>query len=180
MTRARILVVDDKENMLKLFARILGDEYELTTATHMFTGGLDKPPASNITIQIDNPLVAQPDPRPGKDPVWHRSVRTSVSLKITVENNGSPDISSVTGYALFYVVRGDSAVIPPEMVAQGFKPDSTRWWIERWEDETAGASGGPASVRPVGGGIAGRHAVPHSFTLPPGPVTFGEVKASRL
>lgn len=32
MTRARILVVDDKENMLKLFAKILGEDYELTTA----------------------------------------------------------------------------------------------------------------------------------------------------
>jgi DNA-binding NtrC family response regulator len=33
MSRARILVVDDKENMLKLFAKLLGDEYELTTAS---------------------------------------------------------------------------------------------------------------------------------------------------
>ncbi len=32
MERARVLVVDDKENILKLFARILGEEYELTTA----------------------------------------------------------------------------------------------------------------------------------------------------
>ena len=32
MERARVLVVDDKENILKLFARILGDGYELTTA----------------------------------------------------------------------------------------------------------------------------------------------------
>ena len=32
MERARILVVDDKENILKLFARILGDGYELATA----------------------------------------------------------------------------------------------------------------------------------------------------
>ena len=32
MERARILVVDDKENIVKLFARILGDGYELTTA----------------------------------------------------------------------------------------------------------------------------------------------------
>ncbi len=32
MNRARVLVVDDKENMLKLFARILGDGYELSTA----------------------------------------------------------------------------------------------------------------------------------------------------
>jgi two-component system response regulator HydG len=33
MNRARILVVDDKENMLKLFAKMLGEEYELTTAS---------------------------------------------------------------------------------------------------------------------------------------------------
>ncbi len=32
MDRARILVVDDKENILNLFARILGDTYEVTTA----------------------------------------------------------------------------------------------------------------------------------------------------
>ncbi|MBK9036490.1 MAG: sigma-54-dependent Fis family transcriptional regulator [Myxococcales bacterium] len=32
MTRARVLVVDDKENMLKLFAKLLGDAYELVTA----------------------------------------------------------------------------------------------------------------------------------------------------
>ncbi len=32
MTRPRILVVDDKENMLKLFARILGQDCELATA----------------------------------------------------------------------------------------------------------------------------------------------------
>ena len=32
MERARILVVDDKENILKLFARILGDAYEVTSA----------------------------------------------------------------------------------------------------------------------------------------------------
>jgi two-component system response regulator AtoC len=32
MTRTRVLVVDDKENMLKLFEKILVDGYELTTA----------------------------------------------------------------------------------------------------------------------------------------------------
>ena len=31
------------------------------------------------------------------------------------------------------MVRGDSAAIPAEL---GFGPDSTRWYIERWEDET--------------------------------------------
>ncbi len=32
MERARVLVVDDKENILKLLSRILGDEYEVATA----------------------------------------------------------------------------------------------------------------------------------------------------
>ncbi len=32
MERAKVLVVDDKENILRLFARILGEDYELTTA----------------------------------------------------------------------------------------------------------------------------------------------------
>jgi DNA-binding NtrC family response regulator len=32
MERARVLVADDKENILKLFARILGEGYEITTA----------------------------------------------------------------------------------------------------------------------------------------------------
>jgi DNA-binding NtrC family response regulator len=32
MNRARILVADDKENMLKLFGKILGNDFELTTA----------------------------------------------------------------------------------------------------------------------------------------------------
>jgi DNA-binding NtrC family response regulator len=33
MERARILVVDDKENMLKLFSRILGEAHDVTTAS---------------------------------------------------------------------------------------------------------------------------------------------------
>ena len=33
MPKPRVLVVDDKENMLKLFAKILADGYELTTCS---------------------------------------------------------------------------------------------------------------------------------------------------
>ena len=154
-------------------------EAELSSAAHMFSGGLDLPPASDISITIDKLLVAQLDPRPGKDPKWHRSVRTSVNLQITFESSGTTNVNSVVGYALFYVVRGDSAVIPPELTAQGFKPDSTRWWIERWEDETAGAGGTPASAGRATGPAALRPALPSSFTLPPGYVSFGQLKASR-
>jgi hypothetical protein len=154
-------------------------EYELSSAQHMFSGGTDRPPASDIKITISGLLVAQPDPRPGKDPKWHRAVRTPVDLKITFDQNGTPEVNSVTGYALFFVVRGDSAIIPPELIAKGFGPDPTRWWIERWEDETAGATGSPAAARPAGA-AALRPARPSSFYLPPGPVTFGQLKASRF
>jgi hypothetical protein len=98
-----------------------------------------------------------------------------VDLKMTFDQNGSPEVTSVTGSALFYVVRGDSALIPSEFGTR-FRGDSTRWWIERWEDETAGASS-PASAQPVG--RAARHpARPNSGFLPPGPATWGQVKTA--
>jgi hypothetical protein len=149
-------------------------EYELSSAQHIFVGGADRPPASDIQIAIDNLLVPLSDPRPGKDPKWHKSIRTHVDLKITFDVNGSPDVQSVTGYALFYLVRGDSAVIPVELAAQGFRPDSTRWWIERWEDETAGAAAPQAGVQPVPAGR--RRGANPALLLPPGQVTFGQVK----
>jgi hypothetical protein len=31
-------------------------------------------------------------------------------------------------------VRGDSARIPQVLRDRGYGPDSTRWWIDRWED----------------------------------------------
>ena len=38
-----------------------------------------------------------------------------------------------------------AAAIPAELQARGFKPDSLRWWIDRWEDETLASEG--ASLR---------------------------------
>jgi len=40
----------------------------------------------------------------------------------------------------FFVVRGDSAQIPPQLMARGFRPDTTRWYIERLEDTAAALS----------------------------------------
>ena len=151
-------------------------EYELSSAQHIFAGGADKPPASDIQITIDNLLVARDDARPGKSAKWHKQVNTHVDLKITFDQNGSPDVNSIQGYALFYLVRGDSATIPPELVAQGFRPDSTRWWIERWEDGTAGSNGAQARMRPATS-PRGRTASPSS-PLPIGRVTFGQLKAA--
>jgi len=57
-----------------------------------------------------------------------------VELKVDVEEGNTLE---VTGHALFFLTRGDSAVIPAELIARGFRPDSLRWWIDRWRNQTS-------------------------------------------
>jgi hypothetical protein len=126
-------------------------EDELRSATGLFVGTIDHEPASDIQLDLDKNLIPLPDDRPGKDQVtWHRSIRTKVNLKVTIDRGAGPEVNEVNGYAKFYLVRGDSAAIPPELAARGFTPDPNRWWIERWEDETLPA--GSAVVSPVAEG----------------------------
>ena len=42
------------------------------------------------------------------------------------------------------LVRGDSALVPPEIVPLGYAADSTHWYINLWQDETSTAGGGRA------------------------------------
>jgi hypothetical protein len=42
-------------------------------------------------------------------------------------------------------------VIPADLVARGFKPDSTAWWFDRYEDETIGVGGAPSATDPAQG-----------------------------
>jgi hypothetical protein len=147
-------------------------ETELTNVGGLFVGDSDHPPASSITLNLDPSMISLPDPRPGKDPNWHRSIRTHVDLKVEIDRGGgSIDAQIVVGNALFFLVRGDSAAIPPELLARGFTHDPTRWWIERWEDETLseGGAGVPAMA------TRARTASP-AVLLPPRVVTFGRVK----
>ena len=125
---------------------------EVLTAENMFIGSVERPPAADIKLDFDRNLIAFPDTRPGKVAKWHQTVRTSVNLKVSIDEGNAFE---VTGFALFYLVRGDSAAIPAELKSRGFKPDSLRWWIERWEDETLApesvvAGGSSASLQPVG------------------------------
>lgn len=124
-------------------------EDELDSAEKLFvTGTPSDPPATNITFEYTSDLVAVPDARPGKDPGWHKQIRAQVSLRIIVGES----TTEVTGPGLFYLVRGDSAAIPQELVDRGFKPDANRWWIERWEDETTPPNEAAQSVmRPAPG-----------------------------
>lgn len=45
---------------------------------------------------------------------------------------------AVTGAMRFFLVRGDSALIPEDLAKRGVGADPNRWYIERWEDETVG------------------------------------------
>jgi hypothetical protein len=132
---------------------------EIETARHLFVGGGTSPPANSISLDLDPNLFALPDSRPGKKNItYHREIITSVVLKIETDEESF----RVTGNARFFVVRGDSALIPTDLRNRGFGPDSTRWYIERWEDDTQGAGGtiGNAVVRDRGrSGLSARPSV---------------------
>jgi hypothetical protein len=115
---------------------------EVQTAENMFIGSAERPPAEQITLIFDQSLVPFPDSRIGKNPRWHKQIRTSVNLKVRIDSGNTVE---VTGNALFFLTRGDSAAIPLELKNRGFKPDSLRWWIDRWEDETLAGSNLTAS-----------------------------------
>src|SRR5262249_50565993 len=110
------------------------------------------PPANSISLQLDQNLIAQPDSRPGKqDTTYHQEIVTAVVLRIKTDEEDF----QVTGAARFFMVRGDSAIIPAELVARGFHADPGRWYIQRWEGETVGNP--PAAVRARGSsGLAAR------------------------
>lgn len=117
-------------------------ETEMTNVGGLFNGSEDRLAAKSIQLTLDKTMISLPDPRVGKDPKWHRSIRTHVDLTVDLDlGGGSVDKQIVTGNALFFLVRGDSAAIPQELVDRGFTQDSTRWWIERWEDETLSEGG---------------------------------------
>lgn len=108
---------------------------ELISATQLFQGGsADRPPASSIDLRLARTFHVNPDSRPGKNGKWHKTTSSTVVLQIRTADGEAIDI---TGRANFFLVRGDSAQIPEDLKLLGFEPDSNRWYIERWEDETA-------------------------------------------
>lgn len=159
-------------------------EDELRSAAGLFVGTLDHEAASDIQLDLDKTLIALNDDRPGKDPGWHRSIRTKVNLKVTIDRGAGPEVNEVNGYAKFYVVRGDSAAIPPELAARGFQPDPNRWWIERWEDETLPAGGTAVAPGVESASLARRGSRPAATNPDAPPIyvesTFGRVKLKGL
>lgn len=144
-------------------------EQLLLCMRHLFVGGGSEPPASSIRLVFDPVLSVQPDPRPGRAPLWHREILTSVDLSIRTPASEY----RITGYARFFVVRGDSAAIPPDLVARGFQPDSSRWWIQQWLDETL--VGPAAALRAWRPAVAEGHGAGRGRVLPATNHTWGQV-----
>lgn len=135
---------------------------ELNIALNLFVeGSATSPPARSITLTIERPLIELPDPRPGKTWPWHKSISTDVLLRI---DTGEQEFV-VDGRARFFLVRGDSADIPTTLTR--FSRDSTRWWIERWEDETDSgehvAAGALSTARRPRSARAGGDPIPLSW-----------------
>jgi len=104
--------------------------------------------STSVSLLLDRNLIAFPDTRPGREPRFHKQIRSSMDLKIRIDSENTLE---VTGNALFFLTRGDSAAIPRELRARGARPDSTTWWLDRFEDETLGAAGAPANTNPSRG-----------------------------
>jgi hypothetical protein len=106
-------------------------EDEVESTTHLFQGGgANQPAANSIVILLDRNFRVGDDPNhPGRG---HKLIRTSVTIRIVADETQR----EVQGYANFFLVRGDSAVIPAELLERGFEPDSNRWYILRHEDDT--------------------------------------------
>ena len=121
---------------------------ELISATHLFIGGsAEQPPANIIRLTFERNFLVYPDryythfpdgtPR---DPtgIWHKEIRTTVALQIGADDGNTLEIR---GHATFYFVRGDSALIPEELRQRGVGSDPGRWYIRRWDDDTAEEEG---------------------------------------
>lgn len=152
---------------------------EIISATQLFVGGsAGEPAARSINLKLDPNFFVYPDPdftyfpEPNRtvprDPLgrWHKNIRTTVNLRIGTEDGSSIEI---LGHANFYMIRGDSADIPEELKLLGFKPDSTRWYIRRWDDETASEGGALALAPSRGTGpMAARSGSPARASRPAG------------
>jgi len=109
---------------------------EIISTSKLFLGGdADQPAATDIRLTLDRNFQLTADGRPGKNAKWHKSIATQVVLHILLSDG---HVDDVTGQVKFFLVRGDSALIPDDLP---LAPDSLRWWIDRWEDQTAQGGG---------------------------------------
>ena len=104
---------------------------ELLVVGRIFGAGFgDQPPAPTVGLTFEEtPIVGH---APDRSYPWHLQVlvpRLTLSV-LRFEPKGA---------ALFSLVRGDSVHLPQDLIDLGVRPDSTRWYIEGWQDWTGDA-----------------------------------------
>lgn len=115
-------------------------EDELIFAHNLFVAGSgSEAPASSIALMFSGTQVGA-DLRPGKTSPVHQSIDARYTL--TIQKTDGTGLQCV-GEVRFYVVRGDSADVPPDL---GLAPDAGRWFVERLVDETLGGAVQSASL----------------------------------
>ena len=119
---------------------------ELLFATHFLVGGGSEPPATSVQLTLDKNLFVYTDPEFPWDAAgrWHKNIRSTLLLRVGQDNGGTFELQ---GHANFCLVRGDSAAIPEELLLHGVGRDSTRWYLRRWDDETAQGGGSLRAVQ---------------------------------
>jgi hypothetical protein len=113
---------------------------------HVFeTGSALAPRATSIELTWFSDRVALPDPRPGMDPAFHRVIQTGLLLR-EVTGEGAIDVRDVIAFSF---VRGDSVVLPADLVERGVHPDAAAWYIDSMTAQVAplGAALRPQAAR---------------------------------
>ena len=118
----------------------------------LLVGTPEHPPAAEVSLRFDGNLLPQRDPRPGYVDSLFKTIRTSLEMSVVWQDG---TLEETTGHALFFVARGDTVLVPEDLVRRGLKSDRSRWWMTRWDDQTIAsempmAAGAPSAPEPVG------------------------------
>ncbi len=101
---------------------------ELAYAQHLFlSSNGSQEVASEIALTVLNVLTDRAERAWYGDSTRHRVVDLEYALEIRYASGSLP----MRGTEQLHLVRGDVAMIPADLLAS---PDSTRWYIVRWDD----------------------------------------------
>ncbi len=128
------------------FAGNWGYLEERIFATHLFDAGstVGGAHATAITMPF-SPTTLTDAAVVGKNATFHRRVDVQIVLTVTKSDNSAEQI---VGGTTFFLVRGDSASLPADLISAGVQATSGRWFVEGWSALTGGVS--PAlALRPA-------------------------------
>jgi hypothetical protein len=134
-----------------------GKDDETSSAEHLFDGFVDEmgqsqPAAIDIqmTLNPNNPVDDGAHSGPPDSTAFYKTlIVPNLHLEIQTPTSPEPTTYVIDGRYQFWLVRGDAAVLSPGQEAR-----TDRWYIYRWEDQTATPA--PGTVRTQASGDFGR------------------------